>query len=61
MNKYLLATGVLVLVAAMCIPISVFSDGSDAFEITLIILQFTLYCHDFFIFRYVPTSVNPSG
>lgn len=34
MNKYLIATGVLVLVTAMCIPASVFSDGSDAFEIT---------------------------
>lgn len=34
MNKYILAAGVLVLVAAMCIPMPVISDGSDAFDIT---------------------------
>lgn len=34
MNKYLLTAGVLFLVAAMCIPVSVLSDDSDAFDIT---------------------------
>ncbi len=33
MKKLLIAAGVLVLAAAMCIPVTVFSDGSDAFEI----------------------------
>ena len=34
MKRLLIAAGVLALAAAMCIPISVFSDGSDAFDIT---------------------------
>ncbi len=33
MKKLLIAAGVLVLAAAMCVPVTVFSDGSDAFEI----------------------------
>ena len=34
MKRLLIAAGVLVLAATMCIPISVLSDGSDAFDIT---------------------------
>ena len=34
MKRLLIAAGVLALAAAMCIPISVLSDGSDAFDIT---------------------------
>ena len=32
MNKYILAAGVLALVAAMCVPASAVSDSSDAFD-----------------------------